>query len=210
MFIDILKGFIIGICASVPLGPIAILVIQKSLSEGQKSGFLAGLGACLVDTLFAVIAIFALAIAERFIESYSTLIMVGGGLIVTFLGCRLTFKDPFRKMKREDATPSYSLKDFFQAFIMGISNPGAILVIFALFAFFGIELEPHDFRVAPILLALSAGSACYWFFFSWVFSKMRKNFKLGTILWINRITGIIVTIIGIALLTDGIMEVIFT
>ena len=39
---------------------------------------------------------------------------------------------------------------------------------------------------------------------------MRKNFKLGTILWINRITGIIVTIIGIALLTDGIMEVIFT
>ena len=88
MLIDILKGFIIGICASVPLGPIAILVIQKSLSEGQKSGFLAGLGACLVDTLFAVIAIFALAIAERFIESYSTLIMVGGGLIVTFLGCR--------------------------------------------------------------------------------------------------------------------------
>ncbi len=77
MLIDILKGFIIGICASVPLGPIAILVIQKSLSEGQKSGFLAGLGACLVDTLFAVIAIFALAIAERFIESYSTLIMVG-------------------------------------------------------------------------------------------------------------------------------------
>ena len=64
--------------------------------------------------------------------------------------------------------------------------------------------------MAPILLALSAGSACYWFFFSWVFSKMRKNFKLSTILWINRITGIIVTIIGIALLTDGIMEVIFT
>ena len=51
MLLDILKGFIVGICASVPLGPIAILVIQKSLSEGHKSGFLAGLGACLWQAL---------------------------------------------------------------------------------------------------------------------------------------------------------------
>ena len=108
MLLDILKGFIVGICASVPLGPIAILVIQKSLSEGHKSGFLAGLGACLVDTLFAVIAIFALAIAEAFMKDYSTLIMVGGGIIVTLLGCSLALKDPFRKMKQEDSTPSTS------------------------------------------------------------------------------------------------------
>ena len=201
MLLDILKGFIIGICASVPLGPIAILVIQKSLSDGHKAGFFAGLGACLVDTIFAVIAVFALAIAETFIENYSDLIMAGGGIVVTLLGCSMTLKDPFRKMKREDAHSSYSMKDFFQAVFMGISNPGAIFVIFALFAFFG---------VAPLLLSLSAGSALYWFFFSWVFSKIRKNFKLGTILWINRITGVIVTIIGIALLTDGVMELIFT
>ena len=193
-----------------PFGADSDTGYSEVIERRSEIRFSRRLGCLSCGHIVTVIAIFALAIAERFIESYSTLIMVGGGLIVTFLGCSLTFKDPFRKMKREDATPSYSLKDFFQAFIMGISNPGAILVIFALFAFFGIELEPHDFRVAPILLALSAGSACYWFFFSWVFSKMRKNFKLGTILWINRITGIIVTIIGIALLTDGIMELIFT
>ena len=210
MVLDILKGFLIGICASVPLGPIAILVIQKSLSEGHKSGFIAGLGACLVDTFYAAIAIFALAIAETFIEDNRTLIMVGGGIVVTLLGCSLAFKDPFRKMKKEDSSQSYSLKDFFQAVVMGISNPGAIFVIFALFAFFGIQLEPHDFRVAPILLALSGGSAVYWFMFSWGFSRFSKNFKLGTLLWINRITGIIVTIIGIALITDGLLEVLFS
>ena len=137
-------------------------------------------------------------------------IMVVGGIVVTLLGCSMAFKDPFRKMKKEDLTSSYSLKDFFQAVIMGISNPGAIFVIFALFAFFGIQLEPHDFRVAPILLAVSGGSALYWFFFSWTFSRFRKNFKLVTILWINRITGIIVTIIGIALLTEGVMELLFS
>ena len=209
MMLDILKGLLIGICASVPLGPIAILVLQKSLSEGHRAGFMAGLGACLVDTLYAVIAMFALAFAESFIEDHRILIMVGGGIIVVLLGCSMAFKDPFRKMKEEHQTPSYSLKDFFQAVIMGISNPGAIFVIFALFAVFGIQLEPHDFRVAPILLSLSGGSALYWFLFSWAFSRFRKNFKLSTLLWLNRAAGVIVIIIGIALVAEGVLDILF-
>ena len=209
MMLDILKGLLIGICASVPLGPIAILVLQKSLSEGHRAGFMAGLGACLVDTLYAVIAMFTLAFAESFIEDHRILIMVGGSIIVILLGCSMAFKDPFRKMKEEHQTPSYSLKDFFQAVIMGISNPGAIFVIFALFAFFGIQLEPHDFRVAPILLSLSGGSALYWFLFSWAFSRFRKNFKLSTLLWLNRAAGVIVIIIGIALVAEGVLDILF-
>ena len=209
MMLDILKGLLIGICASVPLGPIAILVLQKSLSEGHRAGFMAGLGACLVDTLYAVIAMFALAFAESFIEDHRILIMVGGGIIVVLLGCSMAFKDPFRKMKEEHQTPSYSLKDFFQAVIMGISNPGAIFVIFALFAFFGIQLEPHDFRVAPILLSLSGGSALYWFLFSWAFSRFLKNFKLSTLLCLNRAAGVIVIIIGIALVAEGVLDILF-
>ena len=48
MLIDMLKGFLVGICASVPIGPIAILVVQKSLSMGHKAGFVSGLGASVV------------------------------------------------------------------------------------------------------------------------------------------------------------------
>ena len=48
--LNIIKGFIIGICASVPIGPIAIFVIQQSLSKGHKAGFVTGMGATIVDT----------------------------------------------------------------------------------------------------------------------------------------------------------------
>ena len=68
MLIDMLKGFLVGICASAPIGPIAILVVQKSLSMGHKAGFVSGLGASVVDTFYASIAIFALAFAQRFLE----------------------------------------------------------------------------------------------------------------------------------------------
>ena len=65
-----LKGFLVGMCASAPIGPIAILVVQKSLSKGHMAGFVSGLGASVVDTLYAFIAIFALAFAQKLIEAH--------------------------------------------------------------------------------------------------------------------------------------------
>lgn len=208
MFIDVIKGFLVGVCASAPLGPIGIFVIQKSLSEGHKSGFIAGLGSTLVDAIFAVIAIFALALVEDFINTHRVVILIAGGLVVGLFGVYMTFSDPFRKMKGEDPHP-YSVKDFLSAVAMGITNPGGIFLMFAMFAFFGIEVGPNKFEVMPIILAVAGGSAAYWFTLSWGLGHLRRNFKLSTLLWINKISGIVLMIIGLALLAEGLLKIIF-
>ena len=113
MLIDIIKAFIIGICASAVPGPILILVIQKTISRGRWSGFAAGLGASLVDTVFSVIAIFAWAYASQFVSANENLILVVGGVIVMILGLFMIFSNPFNKMKTmEKPRKSLSLKDF--------------------------------------------------------------------------------------------------
>ena len=210
MLINILKAFIIGICASAPVGPISILVIQKSLSKGHKAGFITGMGACLVDTLFSVIALFFLAIAQQFLNDNRELILIAGGVTVAVLGIFMTKSDPFRKIKADSGSSSVMMKDFMQAVAMGISNPGAILVIFGLFAFFGIgSEEPHDWKLTPIIISVSLGAAVYWFLFTGLLSHFRKKFKMSSLLWISRITCIIVIIIGVALLGEGFFRVIF-
>lgn len=210
MLINILKAFIIGICASAPVGPISILVIQKSLSKGHKAGFITGMGACLVDTIFSVIALFFLAIAQQFLNDNRELILIAGGVTVAVLGIFMTKSDPFRKIKADSGSSSVMMKDFMQAVAMGISNPGAILVIFGLFAFFGIgSEEPHDWKLTPIIISVSLGAAVYWFLFTGLLSHFRKKFKMSSLLWISRITGIIVIIIGVALLGEGLFRVIF-
>ncbi len=211
MFLDILKGFAIGICASAPIGPIAILVIQKSLSKGHKAGFITGMGACVVDTVFSIIAIFALAAAEKLINENRELILLAGGLVVTILGWCMSTSDPFRKIKAtENSRSPISVKDFLQAIAMGLSNPGAIFVIFALFAFFGIgPLDRSDWRVAPVILSVSLGATFYWFVTTWLLSHFRKRFRLRTIIWINRITGAIIIVIGIVLIGEGLFRLIF-
>lgn len=209
MILDMLKGFLVGVCASAPVGPIAILVIQKSLSKGHKAGFVSGLGASVVDTLYAFIAIFALAFAQRFIEQHQNIILLAGGSVLIILGFSMAFSNPFRKMKKDDK-PKVSSRDFGQAVLMGLSNPMAIFVMFTLFAFFGLAKDaPHTWSVAPILLSVSLGSVTYWFSVSWLLSHFSRGFKMRTILWISRITGAIIVIIGISLLGQGLFNVVF-
>lgn len=209
MWIDMLKGFAVGMCASAPIGPIAILVVQKSLSKGHKAGFVSGLGASVVDTMYAFMAIFALAFAQSFIEEHKNLILLAGGAVLIAVGFSMAFSNPFRKLKA-DGESSVSPKDFGQAVALGLSNPMAVFVMFTLFAFFGLANDaPHTWSVTPIILAVSAGSVTYWFLMSWLLSRFRGNFKMRTILWISRITGALIVIIGIALLGQGLFNVIF-
>ena len=209
MLVDMLKGFLVGMCASAPIGPIAILVVQKSLSKGHKAGFVSGLGASVVDTLYASIAIFALAFAQKFIDEHQNMILLAGGAVLIAVGISMAFSNPFRKLKA-DGESSVSPKDFGQAVALGLSNPMAIFIMFTLFAFFGLADDaPHTWKVTPIILAVSAGSVTYWFSMSWLLSRFRGNFRMRTILWISRITGALIVIIGIALLGQGLFNVCF-
>ena len=210
MLLDIIKGFIVGFCASVPMGPIAILVVQKTLNKGRRAGLVAGLGATVVDTLYAIIALFALAFAQQLIERHENLILLAGGALLAVIGVTMSLSNPLRRKIHDKGHSSFSSKDFLQAIAMGISNPMAIFVMFALFAFFGIAAEtPRDWNVAPIILSLSGGSVTYWFLMSWALSRFRDKFSLRTILWISRVMGAVVIIIGIVLVGQGLFNVIF-
>lgn len=214
MVVDVLKAVVVGVAASAPIGPIAILVIQRTMCKGFRSGFITSLGSTVVDTVFSIIAIFALAFVQDFIEGNSVPIFIGGGVIVIALGLSMALSNPFRKMRdREDKFSgrhkSENVKDFLTACFMGFSNPGAIAVIFALMAFFGIaENKPGDWSFFPVILGIAGGSMGYWLLITWALDKFRRLFNMRTILWINRITGILVVILGLATLAEGIMRLV--
>lgn len=209
LLFNILKAFLVGFAASVPVGPVAILVVQKSLSKGYKAGFVTGLGASVIDTVYAVIAMFFLAFTQSFLNKHEVVILLAGGLILIGLGLSMALKDPFRKIKA-DGTSKPSAADFMQAVLMTLSNPGAVFVMLALFAFFGLtDTAPGTWHVAPTLLSVAGGSVMYWFLLSWSLGKFRHKFTMNTILWVSRVTGAIVVIIGIVLLTQGLFKLIF-
>ena len=210
MLLNIIKAFCVGLCASIPLGPIAIMVVQKSLSKGVKSGFMTGLGASTADTVFAVVALFFLAIAQNLMEKYSAEILIGGGVVIAVIGVLLAVSNPFRKADQIDKVDKVSSKDYFQGLLMALSNPGAILIIFGLFASFGLDLSGYGLtETVIVILSLSLGGVLYWFGVSYSLSLFRKRFKMSTLLLINRIAGFAIAGIGVCLFGYGLYELLF-
>jgi threonine/homoserine/homoserine lactone efflux protein len=156
-----------------------------------------------------VVAVFALAATQKFLSEHQVVILLVGGALLMGVGLNMALKDPFRRM-RSDGTSRASAADFLQALFMTMTNPGAIFVMFALFAFFGItEDSPSSWRVAPIILSVASGSVTYWFLLSWSLGRFRNKFTMSTLLWVSRVTGALVVIVGITLLTKALFSIIF-
>ena len=52
----ILKGVLIGIIASAPMGPVGVLCIQRTLNKGRWYGFVTGIGAAVSDIIYALLS----------------------------------------------------------------------------------------------------------------------------------------------------------
>ena len=56
----IVKGIIIGVVASAPMGPVGVLCIQRTLNKGRAYGLVTGLGAAFSDILYALLTGYSL------------------------------------------------------------------------------------------------------------------------------------------------------
>ena len=196
----ILKGFLIGIVAAVPVGPILMMTLQKSVSDGRKAGFSSGLGGTAVDTVCGIISAFAISGIGAFVDAHTTAIEIIGGLFIMIVGFNM-FRTRIPKERRKKP---YSPKNFIKALTMGFSNPAALAVMLALFATFGMNMGDSPVWV-PVLtiLALAAGSALYWYCISRAAAHFGDHFNFKVLLIINRVAAACIFIFGLILLIRG-------
>jgi len=207
MMISLLKGFIVGMGASIPLGPIGVMCVQKTLSKGRNSGFITGLGAAVTDTIFAAIAILGLAYIQRFIDYYENYVLLVGGLVVALLGLKIFLTNPVKQIRLPKGSKKH-LEDFFSALLMTITNPGAIFLILGMFAFVGVNTEGQsiDRTLSLTLWGVFMGASTWWFILSTSINIFRKKFRLRQLLLINRISGIIIMILGLISFFEGVLR----
>ncbi len=193
------RGFIIGLLASIPLGPIGVLCIQRTLSKNHKSGFVSGLGAATADTIFATIAFFSLAVVMGFIETHLTMVKVIGGMCVIIVGMKIFFSNPVVQIRRNRAGKTNLWQDYISVFFLTLANPAFILVLLTLFAAFGVsEAVIGEFNGGILVAGVFAGAASWWFLLTFVVSLFRNKFRPRHLLWMNRIAGVVIVVLGAA------------
>lgn len=208
MLMDFIKGFIVGLGASIPLGPIGILCIQRTLSKGRWSGFSTGMGAAFSDTLFSAIALLGLSFFDNLMVEYRDWVMLIGGIIVAGFGLKIFMTNPVKQLRRVKEGNHQYFQDFGSAFIMTITNPGAILLIIGLFAFAGIDLNRNEsgFIIASTLWGVFSGAVLWWFSLSTTINLFRNKFRLRQLLITNRIAGVVIMVLGMISVFEGLVR----
>ena len=183
MLIDFIKGIIVGLGASIPLGPIGILCIQRTLSKGKWSGIATGIGASISDLIFSAVALLGLSFINDFLTQYREWVMAIGGVIVAAFGVKIFISNPIKQIKRVNEGNHQYIQDAVTAFVMTISNPGAIFLIIGMFAFIGIDTGQYEFGIvlAPALLGVAVGTLAWWITLSTVINLFRNKFRLKLI-----------------------------
>ena len=192
-----LKGLIIGFVIAAPVGPIGVLCARRTLLHGRRAGFYSGMGAATADAIYGFIAAFGLTfISEFLVDHQFSLRLVGGGLLL-YLGIKAFLAKPVKKTDLPRSARHYAGM-YTSTFFLTLTNPMTILSFAAVFAGFGLAGTTGSVLSAGILiLGVYLGSAAWWLFLVGLFSIYRQRFQAHQLVWVNRISGTIITASGI-------------
>jgi threonine/homoserine/homoserine lactone efflux protein len=207
--IYLIKGFSVGFMASIPLGPIGVMCIQRTLSKGHRSGVVSGLGAASADLIFAIVAVFSLTLVTAFVETHMLLLKMIGGICVVVMGVYIFLKNPAVQIRKNRAGKGSLWSDFITIFFLTLTNPAFILVFVTLFAATGVGQTPTVNNLLSNVLLLAGvylGGNTWWFTLTSLVSMLRNRFRPRHLLWINRISGALITALGVLAIVSMFFE----
>lgn len=206
----IVKGMIIGMVASAPMGPVGVLCIQRTLNKGRAYGFVTGSGAAFSDILYALLTGYGLSFLYDIINNQTALfwLQLAGAAIMFIFGVHTFRSNPMKNTRNVSHNKSSLLHNGITGFFITLSNPTIIFLFLGLFTPLNFMLPDQPFLMQCIgYLSIFGGAMLWWFFITFVVSKLRARFDVRGIRVINRIIGIVVMIAsltGLILITTGI------
>lgn len=188
-----LRGFLIGISIAAPVGPIGVLCIRRTLAEGRLKGFLSGLGAASADMVYGAIAAFGLTVITNLLVENKFWLRVIGGCFLLYLGIKTFLEKPANHAAQVNQSGYFGA--YLSTFFLTITNPMTILSFAAIFAgtmFIGTTSSP-----IVLVAGVFTGSACWWLALSFGVGLMRDRLHANHMVWINRISGLVIITFGV-------------
>lgn len=191
-----LQSILIGISIAAPVGPIGVLCVRRTLAQGMLVGIITGLGAASADALYALVAASGLVLVAAFLVSNQLWIRLAGGAFLCYLGIRTGLSVPAEyaaKSGRNGLVGAYS-----STFFLTITNPITIIAFVGIFAGLGLAEANRNFlSISSTVIGVFVGSMLWWLLLSGIVSHYRSRFGERGMLWVNRVSGIVILAFGI-------------
>ena len=192
----LIKGLVFGFSIAAPVGPIGVLCIRRTLSDGRMAGLLTGLGAASADAVYGCMAAFGLTVVSSYLIEHGSILKAAGGFFLIWLGFRtFTAKPPETVMEK---TTLGGWTAWGSTFFLTLTNPLTIICFTGVFAGLGLAGQKGDWAGAGLLvLGVFCGSALWWLILSLGVGHFRQRFSVRSMILINRLSGALIIIFGL-------------
>lgn len=206
LFVFLLKGIAVGIVIAVPVGPVGVMCVRRTLFEGKQAGFVSGLGAATADALFGFIAAFGLTFVSDWLIGYQHWLRIAGGCYLLYVGGAALLANPHEKTHPKPDAESL-FRNYLSTFALTLTNPITILAFLGIFSAVGLTGEAATLgRAAILVLGVWLGSLLWWLALTFGLGTLFRSFGPRHLVWINRGSGAILLVSGAALLVAPIVE----
>jgi threonine/homoserine/homoserine lactone efflux protein len=201
-----LKGIVVGIVIAVPVGPVGVICVRRTIFEGKLAGFVSGLGAATADASFGVIAGFGLTVVSDWLIDYQNWLRAAGGCYLLYIGGRAFAAEPPSELGSEH-DPESLLRDFVSTFVLAVTNPITVLAFLGIFTAIGFGGTQATYGSASILvLGVWSGSLLWWLILSFGVGRVRHSIEPRHLGWISRGSGAILFSSGVVLLITLVVD----
>ena len=198
----LLKGLIVGFCLAAPVGPIAALCVQRTISKNLVAGLVSGLGAAVADAFYGAVAAFGATIISEFLIAERSWMQRVGGVILIFMGLRLFLTRPVEEKKDVDGKGLFG--DFLSTFLLTLTNPMTFVAFAAVFATMGIgAVRGQPILTAELVIGVLLGSQLWWVILCGGAHALRRHFDFRKLTTMNKATGVFVMGVGVVYIFLG-------
>lgn len=185
---------------SVPLGPLGMLCIQRTVNKNWEAGILSGIGIIFADTIYAVMAGFSLTIIIDFIRDYELYFKIIGLFVLVLLGIYIYRSNPAKEMRKYKRRGSSYAQDFITTFLIALSNPLAVFAFLAIFSGYSIVLKLSQWVEAiQMITGIFIGGSLWWIMLTGMANLFRHKLTIDKLEWANKIAGIGIIVIALLL-----------
>ena len=197
MFLALLTGIIIGFSVAAPVGPIALLIMRRSLNEGRLAGFVSGLGAATADLVCGLAAALGLSAITTLINSHRTSLQLAGGIFMIWLGVHaFRAKDPTAAAQRPLHERNLFLAYVF-TFLLTMANPLTLFGLVGVVAAAGVGGPAYSHADTVVLGGgIFLGSAAWWLLLSNLADWLGQKLGHHVLHVINMIAGALIVGFG--------------
>lgn len=200
----LLRGVLIGLLFGLPVGAVGTMTVQRTWNSGIKSGLFTGLGASVADCFYASAGVFGLTLISDLLLKYQVIINILGGGLILFMGIRLLRNKEDTSPKKREAAGT--LKLFLSSFVVGITNPAAILTFLFAFSYFEISADAGLLRGMSLVTGVFIGTYIWWGSLSTVTNIIKKKTEKFSFRYMNQIFGSLLSMFGTAVLLRLLFE----